>query len=353
MSVYRRKNTKKRSWYVHLQINGKKIRKVIKEARTEREAKKAERVIISELFENRWGIGGQKNFTDFVETSYKPFAKEHKKGFYVELSTLKVLIEKFGKCRLCDITPEEVEKFKRQRTSEITLRGKKRSRATVNREVAVLSAVFNLAKNFGEIKENPVNKVKYYTNLPTRERILSEVEERILFKAIADDVPFSRKIEILLYTGMRRGELFKLEWRDIDFDEGYIYIRKGITKTDKARAIPMLSNVQGIFEKLRNEVEEINNFERIFSGVASQANNFSHQFREICDELGWDDLTVHSLRHTFSTRADKLGMSPFAQKALLGHSRITMTDRYTHPSRDTLKTNISSFESYVAKRKNG
>ena len=58
MSVHQRK-TKKGSWYVHLQINGKRLRKVIPEARTRREAEKAERVILRELFENRWGIGGR------------------------------------------------------------------------------------------------------------------------------------------------------------------------------------------------------------------------------------------------------------------------------------------------------
>ncbi len=343
MSVFQRNG----HWYLSVTINKKRIRKAIKEARTKRQAEAAERILRNEIFEYRFGVGGQKLFFDFVEKSYKPYAKEHKKGFSVEFSTLKVLSEKFGKCRLCEITPEEIETFKRQRASEITIRGTKRSKATVNREIAVLSAVFNLAKDFGEIKENPVNNVKYYTDLPMRERILSEIEERMLFKSIADDVQFSRKIEILLYTGLRRGELFKLEWRDIDLTDGYIYIRKEITKTGKARVIPMLSNVQRIFELLLIEANKTTVLEKIFFGLDSQANDFSSKFRVVCNGLGWKDLSVHSLRHTFSTRADKLGVGAFAQKALLGHSKLTMTDRYTHLSKETLKSNLSSFETYI------
>lgn len=349
MSVHRRK-TKKVSWYVHIQIDGKRIRKVIKEAQTRREAEKAERAILSELFEKRYGIGGQKNFAEFVENSYKPYAEENHKGYYVECSALKALVARFGKLRLADITPEEVEKFKRDRSNEITRKGKKRSKATVNRDVAVLSMVFNLAKSYGELKENPVNKTKYYTDLPVRDRILSEDEERILFEHIRDDVRFSNQIEILLYTGMRRGELFKLEWRDIDLINGFINIRKEITKTNRARPLPMLSNVKAIFESLSREAGEIYPTDKVFEGIKSQDIALSNRFTAVCKKLGFKDLTVHSLRHTFSTRADECKVGAFAQKALLGHSRLAMTDRYTHPSKETLKENIVPLEQYINRR---
>ena len=344
---------KKGSWYVHLQINGKRIRRVIKEARTKREAERAERRIISELFENRWGDGGQKNFADFVKTSYKPYSIEHKKDstIMVENSALNMLTERFGKFRLCDITPEEIEKFKRERVSEVTRRGKRRSKATVNRDISVLSAVFNLAKEFGELRENPVNHVKYYNDLPIRERILSEDEEVKLFHTIRNDVRFSNQVEILLYTGMRRGEIFKLEWRDIDLEEDFINLRKEITKTNKGRVIPMLSNVKAIFQNLKLETDETSNqYNKVFPGVSSQGVSLSTKFTGICKELGFEDLTLHSLRHTFSTRADESKVGAFAQKALLGHSKLTMTDRYTHQSKETLKDNISSMEQYINRR---
>ncbi|MGI8555852.1 MAG: tyrosine-type recombinase/integrase [Pyrinomonadaceae bacterium] len=348
MAVNQR-GTKKNSWYVTITINGKRIRKVIPEATTKRQAERAERAIRNELFEKRYGDGGFRLFGDFVEKSYKPYAREHKKGYYVELTPLKALIERFGKLRLSDITPEDVNKFKTDRANEITSRKKLRSKATVNRDVAVLSAIFNLAKDYGEVKENPVNKIKYYGNLPTRDRILSEDEEIILFEKIRDNVKFSRQIEILLYTGMRRGELFKIEWRDIDLTNGFINIRKEITKTNKGRIIPMLSNVRAIFESLFNEAAEILLNDKIFPGTDSQAGAFSENFRLICKELNFEDLTVHSLRHTFSTRADECKVGAFAQKALLGHSRLAMTDRYTHPSKETLKENIVGMERYLAR----
>ena len=66
--------------------------------------------------------------------------------------------------------------------------------------------------------------------------------------------------------------------------------------------------------------------------------------------LGWKDLTVHSLRHTFSTRADKFGIGAFAQKALLGHAKLSMTDRYTHLSKETLKDSLKGFENMLVQK---
>lgn len=346
MSVYQRNGY----WYLYVVVNGKRIRKAIREARTKRQAERAERVLRDEIFENRYGNGGQRFFAEFVETTYKPYAKEQKRGYNVELSILKVLIEKFGKLRLCEIMPEAVEKFKRERASETTSRKTTRAKSTVNRDIAVLSAVFNLAKDFGEVKNNPVSNVKFYGNLNLRDRVLSEDEEVILFEHIRDDVKFSRQLEILLYTGFRRGELFKLEWRDIDLDEGYIYIRKEITKTGKARNMPMLSNVKGIFESLRREAGDVAETEKIFSGFQSQPNELSAKFKEICDALGFKGLTVHSLRHTFSTRADEFKVGAFAQKDLLGHAKLSMTARYTHPKKETLKASLEPFEQHINRR---
>lgn len=339
------------NWYLSVTVNGKRVRKAIKEARTLRQAQRAERILRDEIYENRFGAGGQRLFADFVEKSYKPHAKEHKKSYSVELSISKVLIERFGKQKLFEITTESVEQFKRDLASEETSTGKTRAKATVNRTLAVLSAVFSLAKSFGEVKENPINSVKFYDNLPSRERILSIDEEIALFEFIRADATLSRQVEILLYTGMRRGELFKLEWRDIDLIEGYIAIRKEITKTNTARDVPMLPNVQEIFETLRGEAGDAAGTTKIFIGISSQANQLSNKFKSACSHLGIENLTVHSLRHTFSTRADESGVGAFAQKALLGHSKLSMTDKYTHLSKETLKASLGSMEHYKNRTK--
>ena len=346
MSVYQRNG----HWHLSITINGRRIRRAIKEAQTKRQAEWAERTLRNEIYENRYGLGGQKLFAEFVETSYKPHAKEYKKGYGVECSVLNVLLDRFGKCRLAEIRPEEIEIFKRQRSAEVTSRGQRRSKATVNRDVAVLSAVFNLAKEYGELRENPVSHVRYYGNLPSRERVLSEEEEQHLFAQLGSNEDLARKVEILLYTGLRRGELFKLEWRDVDLDGGFLELRREITKTGRRRIVPMLSNVHELFSDIRRETNPLQSTERVFPGAATAPGRFTSRLTRICNATGLAGVTVHTLRHTFSTRADKYNVGAFAQRDILGHAKLQMTSKYTHPSKETLRASLVDFEQYVASR---
>jgi site-specific recombinase XerD len=57
------------------------------------------------------------------------------------------------------------------------------------------------------------------------------------------------------------------------------------------------------------------------------------------------------VRHTFSTRANKYGVGAFDQKELFGHSKLTMTDRYTHISKETLKHSLRNIEPFIVNKK--
>ena len=301
-------------WYVRFQVNGKRIRKTIKEARTKKQAERAEQVLKNELFERRWGETGQRNFTDFVEKTYKPHARQHKKGFNVERSVLNALLESFGKLRLSEVTPQGVLDFQQKRASEITTRKTKRSRATVNRDMAVLSAIFKLACRLGEVKENPVSKIQYFGNLPKRDRILTDDEETLLLNGTGDDIGLRRQVEVLLYTGLRRNELFQLEWRDVDFERGLIRLRSETTKTGRQRTAPIFSNVRIILSEMQHEVGSIRPNALIFDGNYHRAAAFSLKLKDVCKRLGIVKITAHSLRHTFSTWCKSYGRGSVCSK---------------------------------------
>lgn len=337
-------------WYVRFQVDKVRIRKAIKEARTRKQAERAEQVLRNQLFEQKWGDTGKQNFADFVEQTYKPYAQQHKKGFNVERSVLHALIDSFGEHSLGDITPQSVLQFQQQRASETTSRGTQRSRATVNRDMAVLSAIFKLALRLGEVRENPVSKIKYFGNLRRRDRVLSKEEEIMLLNGIRNDKELSRQVEILLYTGLRRKELFMLQWRDIDFDRGCIRLRAETTKTDRARTMPLFSNVSKILGEVYREQKAPSQYSLIFNGVESRSIRFSARLKEACSRIGLSNITSHTLRHTFSTWANEFGVDPFAQKEALGHSRLMQTADYTHQSSRTFLRNFEGFETHLRQR---
>lgn len=361
MSVYQRNG----HWYFDVTIDKKRKRKAIRQARNKEEAKIYEADYRNKVYSGydeeqekleQERIEQEKKlvlFSDFIENKYKPYAKKQKKGYWVEISVLKSLVQHFSGFTLDKITTGDIIEFKGIRATEKTRLGKVRSKATVNKEIAILSAVLKLAVAYKLIKENPVTSGIYYSNrdLPFRERILSEDEEIVLFEKVSSDITLSQQIEVLLYTGIRRGELFNLEWRDIDFDESFINLRQETTKTNKARAVYMFFNVRQIFEQLLNESGEVRGTDKVFQGVKALAAKLSRQFRAVCTDLGWKDLNIHSLRHTYSTRCEKYNVSAFAHKALLGHTKLSMTERYTHLSKDAIKENLSIFEENISVRR--
>jgi integrase len=159
-------------------------------------------------------------------------------------------------------------------------------------------------------------------------------------------------VEVLLYTGLRRRELFLLQWRDVDFGNGVIRLRSETTKTARARTVPLLSNVRSIFQAIRHKSSSADPKARIFDGGENSAAMFSAQLKAACDKLGLGDVTAHALRHTFSTRANRFGVDPFAQKESLGHAKLSQTADYTHQSGETFLKNFAGFENHLNNRQN-
>lgn len=335
-------------WHYRFTIRGVRYRSAIREARTKRQAEQAEQKARNDVFEKRWGDTGKRNFADFVEKVYVPFAKSNKKGFLVERSVLNALLREFGRLTLAEVTSDRVEQFKHSRATTRTIRDTLRSKATVNRDVSVLSAIFKLALRLGEVRDNPVSNVEWFKNLPKRDRVLTDAEEVQLFATIDPDI--RAKVEILLYTGMRRGELFGLQWRDVDFENGFIWLRPETTKTSKSRKIPMLSNVIAIFQSLKEGAGVSERNSPIFQGPPTRATAFSAQLAVECQRIGLQGISAHVLRHTYSTRCNRFGVDAFAQKETLGHSRLTQTADYTHQSNETFKHQFNGFEEYLRTR---
>src|SRR5436853_2858431 len=156
---------------------------------------------------------------------------------------LEISREYFGKRRLREISHSDLEKFRLARLATPTKHGKQRSIATVNRDLAVLRRVLNVALANGWIHRSPFTMGKTLISIgdeKPRERILTrEEEERLLLACTGWRAHLRPIIICALDTGMRRGELFKLKWADVDFDNKLITIRAFNTKTMRERRVGM------------------------------------------------------------------------------------------------------------------
>lgn len=146
-----------------------------------------------------------------------------------------------------------------------------------------------------------------------------------------------------LQCGLRYGEIAKLEFNDINFDDGTLFIRR--PKNRRSRYVAMTQSVQ---EALREWLQsaESNPKNLVFPNKAGNVRpNADGAFREVVKELGLNDhvveekdrLVFHSLRHTFASHLAKQGYSEMMLAKLLGHRSTVMTRRYAHLMPETQK----------------
>jgi integrase len=239
MGVYLRGNF----WYMDFRIDGKRYtesigrdgpvnRTVAKEKYTIRA-----REVIQGVYKPK---AIQTPFDKFKE-QYLEWSRANKKpkSSKRDESSLKQLSKLFDGKNLSEINPMMIERYKLNR------KGEEVAPATINRELACLRNMLNMATtwkksskrswDFGKYKE-----VKLFKEPPERMRPLTEEEEVRLFAEIRSTLK-ARHLEpivlMALHTGMRKGEIFNLKWTNVNLNNGYITVEK--TKNNKNRNIPI------------------------------------------------------------------------------------------------------------------
>jgi integrase len=179
----------------------------------------------------------------------------------------------------------------------------------------------------------PVDTVKV-DNRTTED--LSPSQLRSLLKAISEstDIEAANIMRMALFTGMRRGELFKLQWKDIDFDRGFITIRHD-PKGGVSQKIPLNAQARGVLKG--HPQTAVNVF-------VTRAGN---QFTDIKDRvntikkaagIGADFRALHGLRHVYASMLASSGqVDMYTLQKLLTHKSPLMTQRYAHLRDDTLR----------------
>jgi len=148
---------------------------------------------------------------------------------------------KIGKFTLNHITPKLITKYRKELLEGVTSKGTLRTSATTNRYLSSLSIVLSYGiKELGWLSTNPMLRVPKLKESQGRDRILSKEESKKLLKACSQsNSPFLLSIVILaLCTGMRRGEILKLTWENVNLEQKIISLKE--TKSGYPRSIPLI-----------------------------------------------------------------------------------------------------------------
>jgi integrase len=339
MTVRKRKDTGK--WISDITYNGERIVTTLKLATTKKQAEQAEAVIMNKLFQLAYGLEPKpdKLFENFVIETFLPYSESNKKSHGDDILICRVLVRAFRSKNLRQITPPIIEEFKQELSNSPTKVGKKRSPATVNRILSVLSKIFSLAIDADLIEVNPCRRVRKFRLNNRRVRVLSYEEEERLVSQLKDN-PLVRKIVIFaLNTGLRRGEIFNLKWADVDRERGLIIVQE--SKSGKKRFVPMNITVRLLLLGLGH----ISDYVFPSPKTGGKLNQIKRSFRRALNLAGIENFRFHDLRHTFASRLASVGKAnPFDMMEVLGHADIRTTAIYTHANNEALRDSVGKLD---------
>ena len=206
--------------------------------------------------------------------------------------------------------------------------------ATYNRHRAILSSIFKfaVAQNKSKsnqqvyVRENPCNEIAVLKEDNKRVRYLSDEEKPRLIQAARNiGGKFYLKVLMALTTGMRKGELDKLRWNDIDFDRGLAILHE--TKNGSVRHTPVPEVTMDEVKKYR----ELGNT-LIFKSTTNpdKAFDFRKQWLACLKSAEIEDFRWHDMRHDTASTLARDGKTMKEIAEILGHKSLASTDRYTH-----------------------
>lgn len=218
------------------------------------------------------------------------------------------------------------------------------SPATINRELCLLSVAINYARREWEWDlPNPVSGRKL-KEPEGRVRWITRGEAEALIREIKPAQAYLVDfIRLALNTGCRKQELLGLEWTRVDLKENLLLLEAAHTKTAKRRSIPLNEAARmAILNRFRFRSAHCPASPWVFAHEdGKRILDVKNSFCTACRRAGIDNFRIHDLRHTCAAWLISKGVPLSEVKALLGHSTITMTERYAHLAPENVRAAVA------------
>jgi integrase len=314
----------RKNWYIDYSHNGRRYREKVgpdkKLALTVLQKRKIQ------IAENKFLDIRREELIKFKELAnayMERHSKLNKKSWKSDAVSVRRLLKTFGEISLCDIKPLDILDYKVQRLKTV-------SQASANRELACLKCIFSKCIEWDLIRDNPAKKIRLAKEDNSRVRYLDKDEINTLLSNSSDKL--KTIIVFAISTGMRKGEMQRLRWEDINFKNDVITLLK--TKNGEVRRVPMSTNVKDMLLSMK----EHSTSDVVFSlEETGESYNFRKSFETALKKSNITGFRFHDLRHTFASHLAMAGVDLNTVRELLGHKSLDMTLRYSHLSQDHKK----------------
>ncbi len=268
----------------------------------------------------------------FKEISYLWFTSVKEKLTISSIKKIEIILKFFtilNEYKISDIKLFQLQKIFDEMTFSYNYKGNCKS---------VLNRIFDFAVKNDFIESNKVKFVELgKKNIVIERKIFTKNEINILWKNL--EIKNVYLILILIYTGMRVGELLNLKVADVDLCNKAIYIRK--SKTDAGvRTIPIPNKILSLFTDNICYENEYFIFTKTFNQMSYMS--FRYIFESILRKVGLQKHTIHDTRHTFATLLNNADANKTSIIKLIGHSDFSTTENvYTHKDIEELRKAIN------------
>jgi integrase len=219
--------------------------------------------------------------------------------------------------------PERAKDISRKTVADyISARSESVAPGTVQKEITVLKHALKLAVEWELLNGNPAQGAKLPKLPEGRTRYLSPTELKAALEAAPDWM--RAPLALAAFTGMRRGELLGLQWKDVDMERRRAYLRE--TKNGSLRVVPLNELAFRVLASLPQGSPG----DMVLPAVDGQ--RLSVYTERLFKKLGINDASFHSLRHTAASWLVMQGIDLYTVSQLLGHRTPRMTQRYAHLS---------------------
>lgn len=345
MAVY--KNKSNNTWYVSVYYKnwqGSTDRKVKRGFKTKREASEWERTFLLQRSDDVDMTFGA--FWELYKADLKEKIRENTWNTKISVIEKKVL-PYFQNKKLCEIKPTDIMSWQNEMMGYRDSAGKPYSKTYLKTIHNQISAIFNHAVKFYDLKSNPVAKVGNMGKEQTKEMQFWTKPEYLKFAEAIMDKPISYyAFEILYWCGLRLGELLALTSADLDFEKQTVTINKSFQhlngrdiitspKTEKSNRTIKLPNFL---------CDEIQDYLKMLYDVGLDDRMFpvtkSYLYREMergSKQAGIKRIRIHDIRHSHVSLLIDMGFSATAIADRVGHESIDITYNYAHlfPSKQT------------------
>lgn len=334
------KDQTKGTWYVSFYYQnwkGERTRKLKRGFRTRKEALDWERT-----FQLQTTANLEMTFEDFIAVYTVDMKQRMKLNTWVTKESViqTKLIPYFGKRKMCEIQAKDVMAWQNEMMEHENREGQKYSPVYLKTPHNQLSAIFNHAVRYYNLKENPAAKVGNMGKSKGREMLFWTKEEYQKFAEVMMDKPMSfYAFELLYWCGIREGELLALTPKDFDFQRQTVSISKSYQRIRGKDVItdPKTPKSNRVIQMPEFLCEEIQDYIKSLYGVMETDRMFtvtkSYLYREMdrgSVRANIKRIRVHDLRHSHVSLLIEMGFSALAIADRVGHESIDITYRYAH-----------------------